>query len=177
MLSLLLNYLALRPGEAIYLGAGNVHAYLRGFGVEIMANSDNVLRCGLTPKHIDVDELLSITDFAELDDPRWPAQARGRSAAEDFVDSSTRLRSSAAGCGSGSPTSTAVSGRQIVLCTSGAVTVEMDGTSVQLTPGQAAFMAASAVRTVLLATDERAWSAYRITGSGIAFRLATSSGR
>ncbi len=58
VLSLLLNHVELRPGEAIYLGAGNVHAYLRGLGVEIMANSDNVLRCGLTPKHVDVPELL-----------------------------------------------------------------------------------------------------------------------
>ena len=65
VVSVLLNYVRLEPGEAIYLGAGNVHAYLRGTGVEIMANSDNVLRCGLTPKHIDVDELLRITDFVE----------------------------------------------------------------------------------------------------------------
>jgi len=73
LVALLLNYVRLEPGEAIYLGAGNVHAYLRGTGVEIMANSDNVLRCGLTPKHVDVPELLRITEFAELADPRWPA--------------------------------------------------------------------------------------------------------
>ncbi|HKC29826.1 MAG TPA: mannose-6-phosphate isomerase, class I, partial [Jatrophihabitans sp.] len=60
-LTLLLNYVRLEPGEAIFLGAGNVHAYLRGTGVEIMANSDNVLRCGLTSKHVDVPELLKIT--------------------------------------------------------------------------------------------------------------------
>jgi mannose-6-phosphate isomerase len=72
VLTLLLNYVRLEPGEAIYLGAGNVHAYLRGAGVEIMASSDNVLRCGLTPKHVDVSELLRITDFTELAEPRWP---------------------------------------------------------------------------------------------------------
>ena len=71
LLTLLLNYVRLEPGEAIYLGAGNVHAYLRGMGVEIMANSDNVLRCGLTPKHVDVPELLKITDFSPLAEPRW----------------------------------------------------------------------------------------------------------
>jgi mannose-6-phosphate isomerase len=71
VLSLLLNAVTLAPGEAIYLGAGNVHAYLAGFGVEVMANSDNVLRCGLTSKHVDVDELLSITDFRPLENPRW----------------------------------------------------------------------------------------------------------
>ncbi|WP_375483884.1 mannose-6-phosphate isomerase, class I [uncultured Jatrophihabitans sp.] len=73
VLALLLNHVRLEPGEAIYLGAGNVHAYLHGTGVEIMANSDNVLRCGLTSKHVDVPELLRITDFRELREPRWPA--------------------------------------------------------------------------------------------------------
>jgi mannose-6-phosphate isomerase len=61
--SLLLNLLVLRPGEAVYLPAGNLHCYLEGTGVEIMANSDNVLRGGLTPKHVDRDELLRIVDF------------------------------------------------------------------------------------------------------------------
>lgn len=61
--ALLLNFVRLSPGEAIYLPAGNLHAYLRGTAVEAMANSDNVLRGGLTPKHIDVPELLRILDF------------------------------------------------------------------------------------------------------------------
>jgi mannose-6-phosphate isomerase len=62
--SLLLRYVALRPGEAIFLPAGGLHAYLRGTGVELLANSDNVVRAGLTPKHIDVPELLKLTDPA-----------------------------------------------------------------------------------------------------------------
>jgi mannose-6-phosphate isomerase len=61
--ALLLNLVRLQPGEAIYLPAGNLHAYLRGVGVEIMANSDNVLRGGCTPKHVDVPELLRVLDF------------------------------------------------------------------------------------------------------------------
>lgn len=61
--AMLLNYVRLQPGEALYLGAGVPHAYLDGLGVEIMANSDNVLRCGLTPKHIDVPELLRVVRF------------------------------------------------------------------------------------------------------------------
>ena len=71
--ALLLNFVRLVPGEAIFLAAGNVHSYLSGMGVEIMANSDNVLRCGFTQKHVDVAELLRITDFTELAEPRWPA--------------------------------------------------------------------------------------------------------
>jgi mannose-6-phosphate isomerase len=61
--AMLFNYVRLQPGEALYLGAGVPHAYLAGLGVEIMANSDNVLRCGLTPKHVDVPELLRIVRF------------------------------------------------------------------------------------------------------------------
>ncbi len=59
----LLNFVCLKPGEAAYLPAGILHAYLRGVGVELMANSDNVLRCGLTPKHIDVPELMRTVKF------------------------------------------------------------------------------------------------------------------
>jgi mannose-6-phosphate isomerase len=64
--ALLLNLVTLQPGEAIFLGAGNLHAYLRGTGVEIMANSDNVLRGGLTPKHIDVAALVDIVDATPI---------------------------------------------------------------------------------------------------------------
>ena len=63
VIALLLNRVTLRRGEALYLPAGNIHAYLSGLGVEIMAASDNVLRGGLTPKHIDIDELLAVLDF------------------------------------------------------------------------------------------------------------------
>jgi len=61
--ALLLNRLSLKPGEGIYLPAGNLHTYLHGIAVEVMANSDNVLRGGLTPKHVDVPELLRVLDF------------------------------------------------------------------------------------------------------------------
>jgi len=58
-----LNVFRLEPGDAVFLEAGVLHAYIHGFGVELMANSDNVLRGGLTPKHIDVPELMKILDF------------------------------------------------------------------------------------------------------------------
>ncbi|GGM01304.1 mannose-6-phosphate isomerase, class I [Nakamurella endophytica] len=67
--SLLLNRVTLQPGQALYLDAGNLHAYLEGVGVEIMANSDNVLRGGLTPKHVDVPELMRVLDFTAGDVP------------------------------------------------------------------------------------------------------------
>jgi mannose-6-phosphate isomerase len=61
----LLNLVCLAPGQAMYLPAGQLHAYLDGVGIELMANSDNVLRGGLTPKHVDVPELLKVVRFAE----------------------------------------------------------------------------------------------------------------
>jgi mannose-6-phosphate isomerase len=63
---LLLNLFELKPGQALFLDAGQLHAYLDGVGVELMANSDNVLRGGLTPKHVDVPELLNILNFSTM---------------------------------------------------------------------------------------------------------------
>jgi mannose-6-phosphate isomerase len=72
-LSLLLNHVVLRPGEALFLPAGNIHAYLHGLGIEVMAASDNVLRGGLTTKHVDVAELLRVASWEPLAAPVWPA--------------------------------------------------------------------------------------------------------
>ena len=59
----ILNLIRLKPGQALFLRAGELHAYLKGLGMELMANSDNVLRGGLTPKHVDVPELLKALNF------------------------------------------------------------------------------------------------------------------
>ncbi|SFS14119.1 mannose-6-phosphate isomerase, type 1 [Agrococcus baldri] len=75
LVALLLNRLSLAPGEALFLPAGNLHAYLAGLGIELMGPSDNVLRCGLTAKHVDVAELLAVVDSTPLVEPRLPAQA------------------------------------------------------------------------------------------------------
>ncbi len=74
--ALLLNRVTLEPGQGLYLDAGNLHAYLHGMAVEIMANSDNVLRGGLTPKHVDVPELLRVLDFDTVDIPILEARER-----------------------------------------------------------------------------------------------------
>jgi mannose-6-phosphate isomerase len=63
---LYLNIFHLEPGEAVFLGAGTLHVYIHGLGVELMANSDNVLRGGLTSKYIDIGELLQVLDFSPL---------------------------------------------------------------------------------------------------------------
>jgi mannose-6-phosphate isomerase len=64
--ALLLNLVTLRPGEALFLGEGNLHTYLLGTGVEIMASSDNVLRGGLTSKHVDVPTLVEVVDATPI---------------------------------------------------------------------------------------------------------------
>ncbi len=64
--ALLMNHFTLAPGEAISLEPGELHAYLRGTGIEVMASSDNVIRGGLTQKHIDVDGLLGLVNFRTL---------------------------------------------------------------------------------------------------------------
>lgn len=73
----MLNRVDLDPGEGLYLDAGNVHAYLAGTGIEAMAPSDNVLRGGLTPKHIDVPGLLDIVRFEPITPHRVPAERQG----------------------------------------------------------------------------------------------------
>jgi len=75
--ALLLNRVALAPGECLYEPAGSPHAYLAGCGIELMANSDNVLRCGLTPKHVDVPELLRVLDFAPSTPTLLSGEGRG----------------------------------------------------------------------------------------------------
>lgn len=69
VISLLLNHAVLKPGESIFLPAGNTPAYLFGLGIELMGASDNVLRGGLTPTHVDVPELLSVLDFTPVPVP------------------------------------------------------------------------------------------------------------
>lgn len=73
LIGLLLNRVTLRAGEALFLGAGNIHAYLCGSGIEVMSASDNVLRGGLTSKHVDVPELLRVASWEPLAAPVWPA--------------------------------------------------------------------------------------------------------
>ncbi|MCW5954550.1 MAG: mannose-6-phosphate isomerase, class I, partial [Propionibacteriaceae bacterium] len=74
LVALAMNHVVLKAGEALWLPAGNIHAYLRGIGVELMGPSDNVLRGGLTPKHVDVAELTRVLDFSPTSPPRLAAE-------------------------------------------------------------------------------------------------------
>ncbi|MFE2630814.1 mannose-6-phosphate isomerase, class I [Streptomyces sp. NPDC059374] len=136
--AMLLNHVRLQPGEALFLGAGIPHAYLNGLGVEIMANSDNVLRCGLTPKHVDVPELLRIVRF-EAGDPgvlRPEAAPDGEEVYETPIDE-FRLSRYVLPEGTTAHDLTWAT-PQILLCTSGSVRAgEHD-----LTPGRSVFVPA-----------------------------------
>ncbi|WP_329547270.1 mannose-6-phosphate isomerase, class I [Streptomyces sp. NBC_01356] len=136
--AMLLNYVQLQPGEALFLGAGIPHAYLNGLGVEIMANSDNVLRCGLTPKHVDVPELLRVVRF-EASDPgvlRPEASPDGEEVyatpIDEFRLSRFVLPQDTA------PHDLTAATPQILLCTAGSV--RADG--IVLGPGESVFVPA-----------------------------------
>lgn len=145
--SLLLNRITLEPGEAIYLPAGNLHAYLRGVGVEVMANSDNVLRGGLTPKHVDVPELLRVLDFNSTpeDGLRPEITEDGmelvyKTPAPEFAVSVLRIDGEQVGHEIDAPSRH--DGPQILLCTEGSTMVHAKGGAVTLERGSAAWVAA-----------------------------------
>jgi mannose-6-phosphate isomerase len=93
IISLLLNLISLKPGEAVFLAAGQIHSYLSGVGVEIMGASDNVLRAGLTSKRVDVDELLNVMSFASVTDiEQFPPSAANFGAYDCPTDAFTVRR-------------------------------------------------------------------------------------
>ncbi len=145
--SLLLNRITLAPGEAIYLPAGNLHNYLHGVGVEVMANSDNVLRGGLTPKHVDVPELLRVLDFtpASEDLVRTEITRDGmelvyKTPAPEFAVSQLCIDGEHLGHEIDAPSRH--DGPQILLCTEGSTVVYAKGGNVTLNRGAAAWIAA-----------------------------------
>ncbi|KJQ53678.1 mannose-6-phosphate isomerase, class I [Microbacterium sp. SA39] len=122
VVALLMNHVVLKRGEGVFLSAGLLHAYLAGLGVEIMAASDNVLRGGLTPKRIDVPELLSILDTRPGEVPVLRPSGEGAVTSyavpvPDFAIDRITLGAAAA------PVSWAISGPTMVLATAGAVSI------------------------------------------------------
>lgn len=146
LVALLLNRITLQPGESFFMDAGNMHAYLRGTGIEIMSNSDNVLRGGLTGKHIDVDELAQIVDFTPGLPPKIAPEPVADGVAEyptpapEFalftVDAAAAERLPAAGSG------------RIVLVTEGELTLRLDGSELTLSRGESAWVPAADDPTV-----------------------------
>lgn len=145
--SLLLNRISLGPGEGIYLPAGNLHAYLHGVGVEVMANSDNVLRGGLTPKHVDVPELLRVLDFTPTPEDRLRSETvtEGtetiyRTPAQEFAVSA--LTVDGEHLGEEIDVHSHHDGPQLLLCIEGAAVIYADDDKLTLQRGAAAWVAA-----------------------------------
>src|SRR5215210_5950168 len=138
VISLMCNHLKLAPGEAVFLPAGNLHAYLCGAGIEVMASSDNVLRGGLTGKHVDLAALMEVLDFTDgkvptLSPVPGPAGMRYPVPVEDFDLTRADRRA-----GEAVPLTT--SGPQVGVCTEGrAVLASSDG-ELQLHRGRSAFV-------------------------------------
>ena len=161
ILALLMNHVWLEPGEALFLPAGNIHAYLSGLGIEIMASSDNVLRGGLTPKHVDVAELEKVLTFSggPVDLVRTKELARGLfeyvAPVDDFILYRAELSGDVVMADLNIP------GASIVICTAGEIAVSNSiEERLVLKRGEAAFIGDDAKK-------------FSLAGSGTAF-LATS---
>jgi mannose-6-phosphate isomerase len=157
----MLNLIHLRPGEGLFLPTGELHAYLHGVGIELMANSDNVLRGGLTAKHVDVAELMQVLTFQEKTieilrpEPCGPHESYYRTPAVEFVLFVVELHSKDA---YQSPLERSA---EILLVTEGgAKMVEEDsGRCLQLRKGMSVIVPAAVTR-------------YRIQGKGVLYKAA-----
>jgi mannose-6-phosphate isomerase len=139
VISLMCNHLKLAPGEAVFLPAGNLHAYLSGAGVEVMASSDNVLRGGLTVKHVDLAALIEVLDFTDGRVPvihpvLGPGGLRYPVPIEDFDLTRIQLDTQAG--------SLATRGPQVLLCTEGAAELTSPDGTLTLSKGRSAFVPA-----------------------------------
>jgi mannose-6-phosphate isomerase len=154
--SLLLNHVQLESGDAIALRAGVLHSYLRGTGIEIMASSDNVLRGGLTTKHVDVDELLAILDFRPT--PCVPVEVRAAGSHEiEYVTDFDDFRLSRIEL-QGDTCQPARRGPELLLCVDGCATARGgDGVELRIGRGEAVFVSAGE-------------GPYTLTGESVLFR-------
>jgi mannose-6-phosphate isomerase len=156
LVSVLMNQVTLQPGQALFLPAGNIHSYLSGLGLEVMAASDNVLRGGLTKKPVDLEELMQVLIFEPLLDPLLQTKMLSQGLdeypvpVEDFsfyrvTPSSDRML-----------VDLALKGTAILVCVAGEITLSNSlDELIQLAPGEAAFM--------------RAANFFSITGSGTGY--------
>lgn len=157
--ALLVHRVSLARGEALYLPAGNIHAYLEGLGIELMAPSDNVLRGGLTPKHVDVPELLHVLDFTPgpppllTPEPVAPGVDRFAPAGVGFA--LVRVSSAGATAGLGAGGVVPLGGPSIAICTEGAATLVGARSATMLRRGESCYVTPDE-GTVTVETDAAA---------------------
>lgn len=155
VIALLLNLIHLAPGQGLYISAGRLHAYLRGTACEVMASSDNVLRGGLTPKHVDVVELLRTVDFDAGPLPVLTPRALDGEVTYDTPAVEFRLSRVTVAAGG---FAAHITGPEIWIAVDGALTLHGASAALPLARGEAAFLPA--------ATEQ-----VRVTGRGAAFRV------
>ena len=157
----LMNRVTLSPGEGLYVPAGQMHAYLSGTGVEVMANSDNVIRGGLTSKHVDVGELVRVVDF-EPSTPKPITPVAARDGVEKYPTPCQEFDVWRVAPGSvpGTINLPGAKSARILLLTDGEVELTSGSERLRLRRGEAAFIPA---------TDPTA----TISGDGVAFMTAS----
>lgn len=173
LVSLMLNHLTLQPGEAVYLPAGNIHSYLRGLGVEVMASSDNVLRGGLTSKHIDLPELMDTVDFTSLGVPYLEAEEGmlGQEIYRPPFDEFQLQRIELAGPAepgpamAGNDVAVAQNGPVTVICVAGELLLDSPQGDLRLIRGESVFIPASEAPVV---------AKHQGGGPALAFAVTTS---
>ncbi|HUX69088.1 MAG TPA: mannose-6-phosphate isomerase, class I, partial [Cellulomonadaceae bacterium] len=139
VVSVFLNALRLEPGEAVFLGAGTLHSYVHGLGVELMATSDNVVRAGLTTKHVNVPELLRLTDFT----PGAPAKLDPRAGTGSSLTFSVPVPDFALWTLTGpapDPVDGPPAGARIVLCVRGRAAATCGRHTTDLRAGESVFV-------------------------------------
>ncbi len=152
LIALAMNHVVLDPGEALFLRAGTLHSYLDGVGIEVMGNSDNVLRGGLTRKHVDTAEFLAALDFTATPATAIPSRSHGSypTPAKEFELGRFAV--------DGEATTLERRGPDIFLAVAGAITLRaMRGNALTLRRGEAAFVPA-------------ADGSLEMEGRGVAFR-------
>lgn len=153
---LILNHVSMEPGEGIFIGPGELHAYLGGTALEIMANSDNVIRGALTDKHVDLPELASVLTFVpERAVPALPAAEAGGE--ERYPVLAPDFEISRLGLAAGERLGREASGPEILLATAGELHLSAAGESLRLSRGESAFVRADA-------------GGYAIEGEGMLYR-------
>jgi mannose-6-phosphate isomerase len=159
----LMNYMVLEPGEGLFVGAGELHAYLKGEALELMASSDNVIRGALTGKHVDVPELISVLSF-DSGSP-LPFRARpGLPGEEDFPVLTPDFRLSLLSP-KGGILKREAHGPELLLCASGTASFRNGGESFDLAQGEAAFIRADA-GAWSLEGEARVWRAFMPEAEG-----------
>jgi mannose-6-phosphate isomerase len=134
LVALALNVVDLQPGEACFTGAGILHSYQSGLGLEIMANSDNVLRAGLTPKAVHVPLVLDVA-LLTPSEPMMPAQA-GDDASRTYLAPASEFALTVVNDGD----ARAHGGPRIVVAIDGAANISVEGETLELGAGQAVFI-------------------------------------